>query len=268
MSPDFSVFPLSSTHISAVIQIAQKAGQIILALYKKSLANEITLQVILKPNHTPVTRVDIDAHEYITQQLKKLTPDIPVVSEEDPVPISHPGETNTFWLVDPLDGTKAFLKGSSEFTVNIALVHHTRAVFGVIVAPALNLTYWGGLGLGTFCQTNQEPEIITVKNPDASVKVITSKNHLNPETKEFLKKLPFADYLFLKASSSLKFCRIAEGFAHLYPRLGPTCEWDTAAGQAILEAAGGYVLTLDGEPLRYGKTDILNPYFVASSMLL
>jgi 3'(2'), 5'-bisphosphate nucleotidase len=180
--------------------------------------------------------------------------------------MAHRLPIGDFWLIDPLDGTKEFLAKNGEFTVNIALVRNGKAVFGVVVAPALGQAYWGGDGLGAFREMDRQIEPIRVAKPvgaERPVRVVASKSHMNAETVEFISQL--STHELVQAGSSLKFCRVAEGAADIYPRLGPTSEWDTAAAQAIVEAAGGYVSKLDGSPLRYGKPEVLNAYFVASS---
>lgn len=223
-----------------------------------------------KADGSPLTQADLAAHQVIAQALARLTPGIPVVSEEDGASQVHRQHQGRFWLVDPLDGTKEFLARNGEFTVNIALIEDGHPVLGVVVAPALGLTYWGATGLGAFRQSSQETEAIRVtseqKRSGRTLRVLASKSHMDPETQAFLNRL--GPHELMHAGSSLKFCRIAEGSADLYPRLSPTCEWDTAAGQAVLEAAGGCVLKLDGTPVRYGKPDVLNPHFVAASTSL
>lgn len=225
--------------------------------------------VALKADDSPLTLADLAAHNVIAARLKNLTPDIPMVSEEDAASMVHRQANGMFWLVDPLDGTKEFIARNGEFTVNIALVEDGEVVFGVVVAPALGLVYWGGRNIGAFrVQGGASEEAIRVAEPvaDKPSRVVASKSHLNEQTAQFIERL--GRHELVQAGSSLKFCRIAEGAADIYPRLGPTCEWDTAAAQAIVEAAGGHVTTLDGAPLQYGKPEVLNPHFIASSMPL
>ena len=175
-----------------------------------------------------------------------------------------------FWLIDPLDGTKEFIAKNGEFTVNIALIDHGRSVLGVVYAPALALLYWGGLGLGAYRIQDGRTETISVahklfneQTQTQTCRVVASKSHLNESTQQFIDKLDSVS--LIQAGSSLKFCLIAEGAADIYPRLAPTCEWDTAAAQAVLEGAGGVVLDFNTrEPLCYGKREVLNPSFVAS----
>jgi 3'(2'), 5'-bisphosphate nucleotidase len=198
-----------------------------------------------------------------------LTPEIPVASEEDAASIARRLTGKQFWLVDPLDGTREFLAGNGEFTVNIALVRGGESVLGVVFAPVLDQMYWGGKGFGAFRSWSGAIEPIHVA---AAVKaggvfrVVASRSHFDPETGRFIERLGESEVV--RAGSSLKFCRIAEGAADVYPRLGPTCEWDTAAAQAVVEGAGGFVYDLDGTALRYGKKEILNPHFIAASVPL
>jgi 3'(2'), 5'-bisphosphate nucleotidase len=168
------------------------------------------------------------------------------------------------WLIDPLDGTKEFIAHNGEFTVNIALIDQGRSVLGVVYAPAIDALYWGGAGLGAFRRVGTSTAAIQVAShaTDELCRVVASKSHLNAETQAFIDRL--GPVSLVQAGSSLKFCRVAEGVADIYPRLAPTCEWDTAAAQAVLEGAGGVVLDLHGAPLRYGKPDVLNPSFIAA----
>lgn len=193
-----------------------------------------------------------------------MTPDIPILSEEGTdIPWEDRKHWRRFWLIDPIDGTKDFTQQTGEFTVNIALIEDGRPVLGVVTAPALNEAYWGVINEGAFKRdSGGNIHKISVTEPKETVLVVASKNHLNDDTKAFIEK--FDPQELVQAGSSLKFCRIAEGQAHIYPRLGPTCEWDTGAAHAVLAAAGGKVETLGGKPLKYGKEDVLNPFFVAS----
>jgi 3'(2'), 5'-bisphosphate nucleotidase len=252
-----------------VLNIAKRAGAVIMAVYQEMRQSEDGTKTVMladKADCSPLTKADILAHQFISKCLEALTPETPVVSEEDEHSLKYRQPTGDFWLVDPLDGTKEFLAQSGEFTVNIALVRNGKAILGVVTAPALGHAYWGAEGLGAFRETAHGIETIRVTSLGASgkpLRVIASKSHMNAETIAFMSQLGPCE--LVQAGSSLKFCRIAEGAADVYPRLGPTSEWDTAAAQAIVEAAGGHVSTLDGISLRYGKPDILNPYFVASS---
>lgn len=255
-----------------VLGIAREAGVVIMSVYEEMHSSREGAKEVLvayKTDDSPLTRADLLAHQVISQKLTSLTPDTPVVSEEDELSLKYRQQTGDFWLVDPLDGTKEFLAQNGEFTVNIALVRDGKAVLGVVVAPALRQAYWGGGGLGAFREMDNRVQPIQVANPPAAdqpVRVVASKSHMNAPTVEFIGQLGACE--LVQAGSSLKFCRVAEGAADVYPRLGPTCEWDTAAAQAIVEAAGGHVSKLDGTPLRYGKPEVLNPDFVATGVPL
>lgn len=251
-----------------VVAIARVAGKVILDIYSSSAKGGDGVLVAHKADASPLTLADLASHRVISEGLRQLTPEIPVISEEDEE--SAKGARGAlFWLIDPLDGTKEFLAQNGEFTVNIALVSDGVPIFGVVFAPALGLMYWGGQGLGAFRERLGTVESLRVARPvvpGETFRVVASKSHLNAETKEFIARLGRCE--LIQAGSSLKFCRVAEGAADVYPRLGPTCEWDTAAAHALLEAAGGFVCDLQGEPLRYGKPDVLNPFFIAASVPL
>ncbi|HCY14473.1 MAG: 3'(2'),5'-bisphosphate nucleotidase [Curvibacter sp. GWA2_64_110] len=256
----------TSELLPQVVRIAHEAGAAIMDIYSAMPATGH--QIIRKEDGSPLTQADLAAHQVIARALARLTPDIPVVSEEDSASQAHRQPRGRFWLVDPLDGTKEFLARNGEFTVNIALVQDGVAVLGVVVAPALGLAYWGAADLGAFRQSRRGTEAIRVasgqERSGCPLRVLASKSHMNAETQDFLRRL--GPHELIQSGSSLKFCRLAEGSADLYPRLGSTCEWDTAAGQAVLEAAGGRVSQLDGAPLRYGKPDVVNPHFIATTV--
>lgn len=236
--------------------IAQEAGKAILRFYNEDIMIEH------KADNSPVTAADLAAHDYIIQSLGALTPDIPIISEESEDFILPEGASR-FWLVDPLDGTKSFISRKGEFTVNIALIDGNRPVLGVIDIPVTAQTYYGVIGDGA-CRIRdggaREP-IRTRELKGNGYAAVVSKSHLDPQTAAFLEPLAVTERV--SASSSLKFCRVAEGAADIYPRFGTTMEWDTAAGHAILEAAGGRVETPDGQPFRYRKPDFRNGAFVA-----
>lgn len=232
-----------------VIQIARQAGACILPFFRNDP------DVLTKADSSPLTQADLAADRCIVNGLKQLLgDDTSIVSEES----THGPTAEVFWLVDPLDGTKSFVAGSCEFTVNIALIRHGRPVWGVIFAPALDQCWWGGPGLGAF----YEGQPIHVQPCQQPLRVLASKNHLNADTRAYLERLP--EHVPVHSGSSLKFCTIALGQADLYPRLGPCCEWDTGAGEAILMGAGGSICDLQGQELVYGKSDPLNPHFIAS----
>jgi 3'(2'), 5'-bisphosphate nucleotidase len=223
-------------------------------------------EVEYKSDDSPITRADRAAHEILSAGLRRLTPDVPVLSEESADGQDHEVRRHwrEFWLVDPLDGTREFIQRNGEFTVNVALVRDHRAVLGVVAAPVLQLTYYGVEGLGAFVQHGTAaPRQINVRQPAAEPPVIVgSRSHRGDSLDSVLARI--GPHEMQPMGSSLKFCLVAEGRADFYPRLGPTSEWDTAAAQAVLEAAGGAVTTLDGTPLRYNeRTTLLNPHFLA-----
>lgn len=247
-----------SSILPDVLQIADAASEKVLHVYQSDF------KVRHKADDSPITAADEASHEVIVAGLNNISRDIPVLSEEGAaIPWSERKSWHRFWLVDPVDGTREFTQRSGEFTVNIALIEFGEPVLGVITVPALKEAYWGAKGEGAFKRDRTgKVHRIRVATPKDEVRVLASKNHLNPETRAFIDTL--GPHEMIQAGSSLKFCRIAEGHADLYPRLGPTSEWDTAAGHAILLAAGGTVNKLNGEPMTYGKEDLINPHFVAS----
>lgn len=246
--------------IVALTDIARDAGAEIMKIY------ESDFEVRAKGENDPVTEADVAAEAVIVAALEKLTPDIPIVAEElaaaGKLPPGNPGAWEHFWLVDPLDGTKEFIKKNGEFTVNIALIEDGIPVLGVVHTPAKGVTYRGhGTGTASVKKDGMPPQSIKVRPvPPDGLTVVASRSHRGKETDEFLADLPVAQ--ISPAGSSLKFCLVAEGVADLYPRLGPTMEWDTAAGHAVVLAAGGTVNTLEGAALSYGKPDFRNPKFI------
>ena len=244
--------------ISELEPIARAAGDAILAIYRQPFAVEF------KQDESPLTAADQGAHEVIVQALARLTPDIPVLSEEsDAETMQARLGWSRYWLVDPLDGTKEFVSRNGEFTVNIALIDHGRPVWGLVYAPVLDKLWYGGKGIGAWRVADGTHKAIQTRPHEAGQawRVVGSRNHLSQATLDYL--APLGEVELVSMGSSLKFCIIAEGGAELYPRLAPTCEWDTAAAQAVLEGAGGSVTQLDGSALAYNKPDILNPWFVA-----
>lgn len=214
---------------------------------------------------SPVTGADMASHDLIVDHLQRLAPSLPVLSEESKsVPYEQRQAWRKFWLVDPLDGTKEFIKRNGEFTVNIALVEARRPILGVVHAPAMNVTYFAAHGVGAFKQTtgNRIRKIVVTGCEPTRLKVVVSRSHESEDVRKLLDKIdPFER---LTMGSSLKICLVAEGEAHLYPRLGPTMEWDTAAAQCVVEVAGGTITDLSSQPLRYNKPDLHNPDFVVS----
>ncbi len=242
----------------AILQIARDAGEAIMKVYVQDFAVEF------KDDNSPLTAADTAAHHLIEQGLNILTPSMPVLSEESAdIDWQTRKSWPRYWLVDPLDGTREFVKKNGEFTVNIALIEEGRATFGVIYAPALKILWWGDEVQGAFVQHGSEVRKITAdKSKRSPLRVAASRSHLDETTAAALARMGKVEPFSM--GSSLKFCRIAEGALDVYPRFAPTSEWDTAAGQAILEAAGGVVLNLDGSPFRYNtKESLLNPHFIA-----
>ena len=246
--------------IDPIVSLAAEAGKAILEVY----ASDFDVQA--KDDQSPLTQADMASHRIIMAGLARLTPDLPVISEEAGLPgFEERSQWNPYWLIDPLDGTKEFVKRNDEFTVNIALIEDHRPVFGVVHVPVSNTTYSGCRGVGAEIRVNgEEPRPICVARESATpVRVVGSRSHLGTSLDQFLQNL--GDFEMHPTGSSLKFCLVAEGRADVYPRLGPTSEWDTAAAQAVVEQAGGGVLELDGNPLSYNnKPDILNPYFLVA----
>ncbi len=244
------------------IELATSAGQAIMRIYQGPI------DARHKADKSPVTDADHAAEAVILEGLQLHFPDIPIISEEAFAAGTRPAVGDRFFLVDPLDGTKEFLSRNGEFTVNIALIEHGVAVLGVVYAPARERLFSGEVGGGAFEHGKGAPHPLRVrKAPAGAIIAVASRSHNNPQTEEFLSRYKIAQRV--EAGSSLKFCLIAAGEADLYPRLGPTMEWDTAAGHAVLAAAGGRVLTLDGTPLLYGKVSegFRNPTFLAEGDL-
>lgn len=245
--------------LAELCTIAQRAGDAILEVYGREFAVE------LKDDRSPLTDADRVSHRIIGAGLRALDGSVPVLSEESTLPDATTRRAwRRFWLVDPLDGTKEFLKRNGEFTVNIALVDEQRAVLGVVLAPALGWLYYGALGAGAWRREGgAEARPIRVRSPAAEPpRVVGSRSHAGGELAGYLAAL--GPHEITPMGSSLKICLVAEGAADVYPRFGPTSEWDTAAAQAILESAGGRMMDRVGRPLRYNtKDDLLNPHFLA-----
>lgn len=243
--------------IEPIVALATEAGQAILEVY----ATDFDVQE--KSDESPLTQADLASHHCIVAGLKQLTPDIPIISEEEGLPaFEERGQWQRYWLIDPLDGTKEFVNRNGEFTVNIALIDSHRPVFGVVYVPVQDKTYLGCDGHGAELREGGSVTPIRVAVASGTpVRIVGSRSHRGSSLDTFLERLGETD--MIPMGSSLKFCVVAEGRADIYPRLGPTSEWDTAAAQAVVEQAGGKVLELDGRPLSYNaKKDILNPWFV------
>ncbi len=237
-------------------EIAKRAGEVIMAARQAGVAVEY------KADNSPVTHADEAANAYIVAQLAARFPDIPIVSEEGAQEAKH-ADAASFWLVDPLDGTKSFIRGEDDFTVNIGLIEQRVPVAGVVYIPARDTMYFGSDQAGAFRRSGDGTHTrIQVNTPQGNRRaVIMSKHHASPELERYI--APYEVTEKVAAASSLKFCLVAEGRADLYPRTGPTMEWDTAAGHAVLLAAGGRMTTLEGEPFLYGKPEYRNPGFIA-----
>jgi 3'(2'), 5'-bisphosphate nucleotidase len=235
--------------------IAARAGAAIMQIYDAGFA------VQRKEDDSPLTLADLESQRIILEGLAEITPDIPILSEESAqAPWSERRAWRELWVVDPLDGTREFVKRNGEFTVNIALVVEHEPVLGLVAAPALGLMYWGAQGVGAF----SKDERIHVSPPHTPLRIVGSRSHASPQTAAYLARV--APHVMTGIGSSLKFCLVAEGKADFYPRFGPTSEWDTAAGQALLEAAGGQVTRLDGHRLRYNcRESVINGDFLAFS---
>ena len=258
---------LTSDQKKVVIDLAKAAGEKIMAIYLQDF------EVDYKDDSSPLTQADLASHHCIVDGLRELTPHIPVLSEES----SEAEKINrmswqTYWLIDPLDGTKEFVKKNGEFTVNIALVTNHQPVFGVVYAPALDVTYWGDKSSGAFKAEGGIEQAITVRPRSANSAdwvVVGSRSHQSDEFKAFMKD--YVDAEIISMGSSLKLCLVAEGKADLYPRLGLTSEWDTAASQAVVEAAGGQVLAFpEMKPLGCNQNadSLLNPQFIVCASRL
>lgn len=242
-----------------VVRIARDAGQAILSVY------ESDFDVVHKNDGSPLTLADQKANAIIETGLKQLDASIPIVSEESERP---PHEVcaawSQYWLVDPLDGTKEFTKRNGEFTVNIALISNNRPVLGVVHVPVSGVTYYAESACGAFKQVKDAPPVpISVREYTGGTAIIVaSRSHANPALQQFFDQID--SYETRSLGSSLKLCLVAEGEADVYPRLGLTSEWDTAAAQCVVEVAGGKVTDMHGAPLKYNKSDILNPWFVVT----
>ena len=239
--------------------IAKQAGDAIMAVYARDFSIEE------KEDKSPLTEADQAAHDIIVAGLNALPEGIPVLSEEDAEGFAGADAEGRYWLVDPLDGTKEFIKRNGEFTVNIALIENGKPVLGVVVAPVLEVSYLAARGVGAF-KVDAQGEHSPIRVADTPAegntwRVVGSRSHPSPDLAEWLEQLGRHD--MVPMGSSLKLCLIAEGKADVYPRLGPTCLWDTGAAHAVVEQAGGRVETLGGEPLSYATpSDKLNPFFV------
>ena len=245
-----------------IVAIARQAGQAAMVIYDKDFNIEY------KGDDSPVTDADLAAHAVIVKGLKALTPDLPILSEESANISWDERQTwQQYWLVDPIDGTKEFIKKNGEFTVNIALIDHGKPILAAVDAPALGVTYCAASELGSFKDDGEQRIKLNVnKKPNSGlIRVVGSRSHPSPDLAQYLTQ--FDEVEMVPKGSSLKLCLVAEGKADIYPRLGLTSEWDTGAGHAVAEIAGASVTQVDGSPLRYNtKAEYLNPYFIVSAL--
>ena len=244
--------------LDEIVPIARRAGEAIVEIY-----NQVDPGVTYKADDSPLTRADLESHRIIEAGLSELSVDIPLLSEEGAsAPYDSRSVWRRFWLVDPLDGTKEFIRRNGEFTVNIALIEDGAPAAGVVYAPTLDRCFVGAVGVGAWRMDDaSERRPIEAGGTGGDELVIAaSRSHAGPHLKAFLEALP--DHRLISMGSSLKLCLVAEGLADCYPRLGPTMEWDTAAAHAVISAAGGQVLDFEGRSLRYNKEDLHNPHFI------
>lgn len=249
------------TLLNAVIALAQQAGKAVRNVYE----HQVT-QVTHKSDGSPLTQADLAAQRIIAEGLRQLTPTIPLISEEIPLPDWQIRRSwPQYWLVDPLDGTKEFVARTDEFTVNIALIQHNQPILGVVDAPMLGITYATAHQLPAWRITAKGKTTIHVRSPQAPLVLLASRRHKGGRVDRFSRILEQNTNRIVRqdVGSSLKMCRIAEGSADIYPRFGPTCEWDTAAADAILRNAGGELVKTNMQPLEYNKQAIVNPDFFA-----
>ena len=245
--------------IEPLTELSQNAGNAILDIYNSNF------NVSIKEDTSPLTQADLKSHQIIVEGLKKITPNIPIISEESSLQSFDERKLwHQYWIIDPLDGTKEFVKKNGEFTVNIALINNHKAILGIVYVPVSRKTYIGCVGFGAqIIEADKTKKIIHVSEKTSKlIRIVGSRSHQGDSLKNFLNQIEH--YELQPMGSSLKFCLIAEGLADIYPRYGPTSEWDTAAAQAVVEQAGGLVLKTDGTPLLYNtKDNILNPDFIA-----
>jgi len=245
---------LNKINIKDIEFIALEAGKAVLEIYNQEF------EVDYKDDKSPLTQADLIANEIICNSLKRLYPTIPIMSEENKqIDYDIRKDWEYYWCIDPIDGTKEFIKKNGEFTINIALIHNDTPVLGVVYAPVLDDMYVAKKGYGAY---KNEKKLPINKNKNELV-IVASKSHLNNETKEFINNLTTNDYKLISKGSSLKLCMVAEGIADIYPRLSPTMEWDTAAADAIVREAGKMTYQFDSKnPIVYNKKDLLNPWFM------
>ena len=262
--------PLSEQYLLKVSNLAIKAGNMIMQHYQEEI------EVMIKQDQSPLTNADLDSNNIICSGLSKIDSTIPIISEESFVDWKTRREWNKYWLIDPLDGTKEFINKNGEFTVNIALIENNRPILGVIFVPVLSALYFASQNNGAYklqCSSSLDSLSGSVKiqvnkkKQSDHLLVVGSRSHSNENFNKWVKE-NIKNYELIKKGSSLKFCHIADGNADLYPRFGPTSEWDIAAGHIILTEAGGSICSIDNEEIVYNnKENILNPYFIASGLM-
>ena len=247
---------LEKIALEEIVEVAKEAGEAIMEIYQKDF------DVEYKEDSSPLTEADKRAHAIIASRLAEMYPDIPILSEEGKsIPYQERKKWSSYWCVDPIDGTKEFIKKNDEFTVNIALIQKGEPVLGVVYAPAVSELYYAKKGLGAFLNGKRLP--LERKKDKNALKVVASKSHLSKETQAFIDALDADEIEQVSRGSSLKLCMVASGEADIYPRLAPTMEWDTAAADVIVRESGKMTYIYDEEkPLQYNKENLLNPWFV------
>lgn len=252
--------------LEQTLLLARRAGAAIMRIYEAG-----GFEVEFKEDNSPLTKADQASNRIICEGLQHIDETIPVISEENKaIPFTERHAYHKVWLVDPLDGTKEFVKRNGEFTVNIALIEDGKPVLGVVYVPYTREMFYATKGEGAFWEkdgSSGELHVAEFQIQESDLRVVCSRSHLNPETQKYIHALQSPETL--SRGSSLKFMLIAAGEAHLYPRVAPTMEWDTAAAQCIVEEAGGFVVEFESrQPLRYNKESLLNPYFLAGGIIL
>lgn len=248
---------LSQIDLEKIVEIARDAGEVIMDIYSKDF------EVEYKDDNSPLTEADMEANRLICERLKNLYPNIPIMSEENKqTDYDIRKNWDYYWCIDPIDGTKEFIKKNGEFTVNIALIYDGIPVLGVVYAPAIEEMYKAKKLDGAYKNDEKLPLYVN-KTPDKKLSVVASKSHLSKETQEFIDNLETKSIEQVSKGSSLKLCMVAEGLADIYPRLAPTMEWDTAAADAIVRESGKMTYQFENkEPILYNKEELLNPWFI------
>jgi len=260
---------LNDNQLDTLLRIAKTAGNAILSVYQRAGDIDVTI----KDDNSPLTEADRDAHEIIIAELKEFTPSIPILSEEsDGTSVDERLSWSRYWLVDPLDGTKEFIKRNGEFTVNIALINNGAPELGIVHVPVTNISYLGKTGVGAWkVAATGEADAISIANfalNQGQVRIVASRSHRGDLLDQLINTMEaeLGKAEVVSMGSSLKICLLAEGKADIYPRLAPTSEWDTAAAHAVLAAAGGDIVDTEFQALRYNqKESLLNPHFIAIS---